>query len=118
MAATSEKVMSMVEEEIRKNPDVLTKDLFEKAKKIDKSITNLTIRQFNARYPLQVKRRNAPPKPRRPRRRGAKGGNRDAVRAVLLDYARELAGAEDMGQIVSLVAGVDEYVDRVMKAAS
>lgn len=117
MPATNEKVMSMVEEEIRKNSDVETQALYDKARKIDKSIGDLSIRQFNARYPLQVKRRLAPARPRRQRRRPSKGNGRAQVREVLLEYARQLAAAEDIAEVVDLVAGVDKYVDRVMKAA-
>lgn len=116
MAATNEKVMAMVEEEIRKNPDVDTQTLHEKAKKIDKSVGGLSARQFNARYPLQVKRKRAPSRPRRTRRRTQKNDGRGAVRLVLLDLAKEVASAEDKADVVDLVAGVDRYVDRVMKA--
>jgi hypothetical protein len=56
MAATNERVMDMVRREIDKNPDVKSQDLFEKAKRIDSGINNLSIRQFHATYPLQVKR--------------------------------------------------------------
>lgn len=117
MAATNEKVMAMVEEEIRKNPDVETQALYDKAKKIDKSVANLSSRQFNARYPLQVKRRLAPARPRRTRRKAQRNDGRAAVRGVLLEYARELASADDKAKIVDLVANVDKYVDRVLKAA-
>lgn len=119
MAATNEKVMSMVEDEIRKNPDIDTQTLHEKARKIDKSVGSLSARQFNARYPLQVKRKLAPPRPRRSRRRTQqKNEGRGAVRVVLLDLAKEVASAEDKADVVDLVAGVDKYVDRVMKAVS
>src|SRR5918996_1551071 len=56
MAAINERVMDMVRREIDKNPDVKSQDLFEKAKRIDSGISNLSIRQFHASYPLQVKR--------------------------------------------------------------
>lgn len=118
MAATNEKVMAMVEEEIRKDPEVDTQALYDKAKKIDKGIGGLSARQFNARYPLQVKRRMAPPRPRRSRRRAPKNDGRGAVRTVLLDLAKEVASAEDKADVVDLVAGVDKYVDRVMKAVA
>lgn len=119
MAETNEKVMSMVDQEIRKNSDITTRELYEKAQKVDGDIANLTIRQFNARYPLQVRRKLAPPRPRRRRRK--KGGSdegRKEVRKVMLDFARNMASAEDMSEVVDLVAGVDKYVDRVMKAAA
>ena len=126
MADVNEKVMAMIEKEIKANPDASNDELRQKAEKIDSSISKLSARQFNARYPLQVKRRLSPAKPRR-RKRAAKGGrgakraagngNREPVRGVLLDFAREVAAAEGKAQIVDLIAGVDKYVDRVIKAA-
>ncbi len=121
MADVNEKVMKMVEDEIKKNPSVATSDLFQKATKVDKSIEKLSPRQFNARYPLQVKRRMSPPRRGRaggPRRRRARGANRDAIRGVLLQFAQDLAGAEGKGDVVKLIAGIDKVVDRVEKAAS
>lgn len=57
---TSEKVFNWVEKELQKNPDATTAELYEAAqKKFSDETGNLTARQFNARYPLQVKRRMA-----------------------------------------------------------
>lgn len=56
MAAKNERVMEMVRREVRKNPDVPSQELFDKAKKMDSGIGRLDIRQFHASYPLQVKR--------------------------------------------------------------
>lgn len=49
-------VMEMVEEELQENPDIANKDLKLQAEEIDEGIEELSARQFNARYPLQVKR--------------------------------------------------------------
>lgn len=59
MAQTNERVMEMVRKELDANPDVSTQDLFDKAKRIDSGLDDLNIRQFHARYPLQIKRRRA-----------------------------------------------------------
>ncbi len=121
MADVNEKVMKMVEEEVGKNPNVSTGELYEKAKKLDKSVDKLTARQFNARYPLQVKRRLAPRRRRAGgarRRRSTAEPNRGAVRQVMLQFAQAIASAEDPGQLVTLVADIDRYVDRVVKAAA
>ncbi|HUF69844.1 MAG TPA: hypothetical protein VMM79_14465 [Longimicrobiales bacterium] len=56
MAKTSDRVMDMVRREVAKNPDVKSGELYEKAKKLDRSMSSLSLRQFHARYPLQVKR--------------------------------------------------------------
>ncbi|MEQ9569134.1 MAG: hypothetical protein RLN75_03000 [Longimicrobiales bacterium] len=59
MANVDEKVMAQVERELEKNPDLGSSDLFEKMKAKYPSIGELSVRQFHARYPLQVKRRKS-----------------------------------------------------------
>jgi hypothetical protein len=130
MAEVNAKVMEMIEAEIKKNPKVSNKELFEKATALDKSVGKLSARQFNARYPLQVKRAMTPKKPRaqRPARgrkaRAAQGGaatggkGRDRIRNVLLELARDVANAQDRGGLIDVVVGIDRYVERVVKAAS
>jgi hypothetical protein len=132
MAEANPKVMEMIEAELKKNPDVPNQELFAKAKGLDKSIGKLSPRQFNARYPLQVKRALAPKKARRARpasgKRGRKSAgaaatgspenmNREKVRAVLADLARDVANSQGKGELVDVVMGLDRYVDRVVKAA-
>jgi hypothetical protein len=132
MAEANPKVMEMIQAELKKNPDVPNQELFAKAKGMDKSIGKLSPRQFNARYPLQVKRAMAPKKARRARSAGGKRGrkaaaaastgsaenrNREKVRAVLADLARDVANAQGKGELVDVVMGLDRYVDRVVKAA-
>ena len=155
MAETNDRVMAMVEKELKADPNISNADLRKKAERLDPSIASLGARAFNARYPLQVKRRGKPRKarkgtkraarkagrkaggakargrgtakgakkgrgPGRPRTsatRGASNGERGRVRAALLDFARDLASADGAG-LVDVIAGVDGYVDRVMKATS
>lgn len=119
MAEINNKVMTMVEEELRKDPAISTRDLFQKAVKIDKAISGLSPRQFNALYPLQVKRRLAPKKPRgaaasRARRRAV---DRSAVRAVLLHFAMDIAAAEDTADVIEVIGNVDQYVEKVVAAS-
>ncbi len=125
MPEAKDKVMEMVEKELRKNPKTPNSELREKAEKIDKSIAELSDRQFNARYPLQVRRRLAPSGgtrrtgARRARRRNqAEMVDRNAIRGVLLDFARAIAAAEGKADVVDVIGGVDKYVDRVVKATS
>lgn len=56
MADTDARIMDMVRKELEKDRSAATSDLYEKAKKIDPAIGDLTARQFHAKYPLQVKR--------------------------------------------------------------
>ncbi|MEQ9397590.1 MAG: hypothetical protein RJQ04_00330 [Longimicrobiales bacterium] len=129
---TDEKVMQAVEAELKKNPDASVDDLYAMAVAMDKSVSKLSKRQFHARYPLQVKRkmapaapkkaRNAPKKPAKKRPASAKAAKaakgRDAVREIFLDFALELASAEDRKNAVRVVAGVDRWVDRVVEASN
>lgn len=126
MADVNPKVMSMVEDEIKKNKDVTTQELYEKAQKVDKGMAKLTARQFNARYPLQVKRRMKPRKARKaaPRRAKSKpktGGSRrggESVRDVLLQFAKDVVNADGKAAVVDVIASVDDYVGRIEKASS
>jgi len=176
MAETNARVMDMVRKEIEKDPSVASEALYEKAKKVDRSIGDLSVRQFHARYPLQVKRARAnarkrrggtaaakkagrgaakkaakrPGRPRgRPRgrpptkktaarktaapvkqgrRRGrppgtgklqrrSGGTGTDAVRGLLLQFARDVAAAEGKADVVDVIGGVDGWVDRLIAAA-
>lgn len=53
---TDDEIMEMVRAELEEDPDAENKALYRKAKKIDPAVEDLTLRQFHARYPLQVKR--------------------------------------------------------------
>lgn len=112
----NERVMEMVEKELRKNPDVSNDELQERASEIDPRIGELSPRSFNARYPLQVKRMLK--KEEEEKRPTAKGdGLEAAVRAELLQFAKDVAGAQDRAGVIDVLTKVDEYVDRVMEEA-
>jgi hypothetical protein len=116
MPVVNERVMNMVREEIQKRPDITSPELFEKAKKLDRSIRSLSARQFNATYPLQVRRTMAPRR-RRARGVGARarsGVGRERLRAVLLDFARTVAGAQDRGALVEVIGNLDQWIDRLV----
>jgi hypothetical protein len=117
MADANGKVMEMVREEIHRNPGVRTEELFEKAKKLDKSVAGLSVRQFHARYPLQVKRQLAAQRPRRSRPRKKPVADRAAIKAIMLQFAKDVMAAEGKAQVVDVIGGVEKYVDRVVKAA-
>lgn len=89
MAGTNERVMDMVRKEIDKNPDIKSQELYDKAKKLDSSLGSLSVRQFHASYPLQVKRarkagkrRAAKPASARKRARGGRAPAKAARRAA------------------------------------
>lgn len=137
MANNDDKVMAAVESALKKNPDATVDELFDMAKGINSSVGKLSKRQFHARYPLQVKRRSGrsakkPKKkaarkkaaPRRTRSRAKKaapvanGPSRDSVRKIFLRFASDLAAAEARKDVVKVVAGVDRYVNDVIKATA
>lgn len=147
----SERIMDMVRHELVQNPDVANADLFEKAQRLDPAaMDGVDRRQFNARYPLQVKRREMThrPKPkadgaavRRRRKKASPDGAgatvgagaaaaappmvsplsvmrtlaRDGVRDVMLRFAQDMANADSRGELVSVVASVDQYVDQILR---
>ena len=57
MAQTDEAAYAAVEAELRRNPDATQDELLEKAKEASPGIARLNRREFNARYPLQIKRK-------------------------------------------------------------
>lgn len=132
MAERNAEVMEMVAQELERDPGISVDALFEKAKAVDPAIGDLSLRQFNARYPLPIKRRKSQSnRPRKPRKqppagraagsatskKAARGSPRDEVRRVFLDFAGDLARAESRASIVEVVARVDEYVDRALASS-
>jgi len=123
MPKNQEKVMAFVQEELARNPEVATSELFEMAKKIDSGVKNLSLRQFNARFPLQIKRKQTLARPkRRPRgaaarrRLTAATHGRAGVREVFLRFAEDLSSAEERKDLVRVLAAVDRYVDDAIEA--
>jgi hypothetical protein len=134
MAEVDEKVMTFVEETLERKPKIQLEELFEKAKKVSDSVRDLSKRQFNARYPLQVKRRRSQASRGKAARRKGIGGSgrgargararqgssdpRESVRQVFLQFATDITGAEDRKDLVRVLASVDAYVDQVLKGVA
>ncbi len=116
MAKTGTGILDLVREELRRNPNATTAELFEKAKKVDRGVAKLSIRQFHARYPLQVKRQLAMLRPKRRRRSRGRAANRPAIKAELLAFAKALLEADSVG-IVDMLGRADAYADRLLAAA-
>jgi len=127
MARTDETIMALVEKALAANPKAGTTELFEKAKAADSSVGKLTIRQFHARYPLQVKRRkgrvaarSAAPKSRPSAGRSSSmpvKGSHEGVREVFLRFAQDLASAEERRDLIKVLGNLDRYVDEAVRAA-
>jgi hypothetical protein len=142
MADVNPKVLDMVRREMAKNPAVTNDALRKKAAAIDSLVRKLTPLQFHGTYRLTAARAlasgsNAKRQPtaaesgkgrvttgtRRPSKRssgsaaqGDGGAERAAVRATLLEFAAEVAGAESKTDIITVLGSLDRYVDRVLAA--
>lgn len=125
MPKSDEKVMALVEKELKRKPDASVNELYEKAKAAQPSVGQLSYRQFNARYPLQVKRRKSQESPGGNSRRGrtrsrpkasSRLSQRDEVRAAFLAFATDVLAAEDRKELVRVLVTVDTYVDRVIRS--
>ncbi len=64
-ARNVDKVMQFIEKELKINPKATAKELQQKAKAVSEAVGKLSVRQFHAKYPLQIRRKLAPKKPRR-----------------------------------------------------
>lgn len=111
----NERVLEMVEGALRENPDVSNDELQERASEIDPRIGELNARSFNARYPLQVKRKLAVEEEEETATRAGEGELRATLRKTLLEFAKDYTGADDRGKAIDVLTDVEEYVDRVMR---
>ena len=144
MADVNPKVLDMVRREMAKNPAVTNDALRKKATAIDSSVRKLTPLQFHGTYRLTASRAlasgsNAKRQPtaagsgkrrvttgtRRPRKHapvsaatGDGSADRATVRAMLLELAAEVAGAESKTDIIAVLGSLDRHVDRVLAAAN
>ncbi len=132
----TDKVMQLIERELKKNPKATAKELQQKAKAVSASVGKLSVRQFHAKYPLQVRRKLAPKKPRkaapkkprraapkRPRRaapkaRAARGQvNREAIRNTLMTFAQDVSAAQGKSETIAVLGKLDNYIDAIVRAA-
>lgn len=133
MPEIDEKAMKFVEDTLEKSPNIQLDELFQRTKKVSSAIEQLSNRQFNARYPLQVKRRKAlaargrgtgrkkaaAPRGRPPRKPTVQASApRDMVRQVFFQFATDIAAAGERKDLVKVLAGVDKYVDQVLKGVA
>jgi hypothetical protein len=128
----NEKVLALVERELKKDPSIQSAELKAKASKIDKSIAELSGRQFHARYALQIRRRLFGRTGSRGRRkRGRPSASSGEVqrlvttayeeRRVRLDAAIERAFGRaiesgSFGKVSKFLAALDRHVKELEKA--
>lgn len=121
----NEDVMKMVRKTLEDDPDTPNQELYEKAKSIDSSVGDLTLRQFHARYPLQVKREMAGKKGGRKKKRKSAGKasaggasiDRESVRETLLQFAKDISAAQGKADMIDLLTSIDDYVDEIVDGA-
>jgi hypothetical protein len=174
VSKTDESAYAAVESELRRNPEATQDELWEKAKEASPAVAKLSRREFNARYPLQIKRkilresggggtkkraagtkkRAAGTKRRAGKKRAAKTGrgaavavaatggrrprgrpkgsgrkavvavaaggastDRESVRQAFLTFATDVVSVADQPKnLVKVLANVEKYVDRVVRA--
>lgn len=124
------KVVEMVRNQLtrRKTPPNV-KALYGRAVRINEEIRELSLRQFNALYPLQVRRelkREARKAARRTREEAEAStaepspgqSRRSAVRSELYAFAAAVAGAGGPDELIDVILDLDRWVDRVEEAAA
>lgn len=137
------KIVKMVRDQLtrRKSPPNV-KALYGRAVRINPEIRKLSLRQFNAIYPLQVRRQLKREERRASRpavqatesKPGAARGNggsrrakdgaaravadrrRSAVRSELFAFAGTVAQASGRGELIDVVLDLDRWIDRVESA--
>lgn len=117
---SEEMILDMVREQLQRINPPSTEALYGRAARIDPAIRELTLRQFNARYPLRVRREMAREK------KESEGGppphendGRAAVREVLIDLARKVSSTPQGPEFIALIGeDLENFVDRVMAAVA
>ncbi|MDP2496990.1 MAG: hypothetical protein Q8W44_03260 [Candidatus Palauibacterales bacterium] len=105
-------VMELVEQALKSDREMSTEELYERAKKVNPAMKNLTLRQFNARYPLQVKRKLAREDGGRTQSLGIEGLEHDrligaALGGAMLGVALGGPGGALLGGCAGLVFGAN-----------
>lgn len=112
----------MIRRQLRRRTPPGTASLYGRAVRIDGSVRELSLRQFNAKYVLRVKRelsrrdagadRQAAPSTAAPI--GTSERVRSSVRTMLLQFAREVLMA-DRTEVIRVIDDIGTYVDRIME---
>jgi hypothetical protein len=106
------KVVALVERELKKDPDLRSTKLRQKAAKIDRSVGTMTGRQFHAKYVLQSRRKLFGGKRSATRRASKSSGRKDA------DPARALLADAVAAEKVALNEAIDRAYEGAFRADS
>jgi len=123
----AERVMGFVTKALLEEPEPPVGELYERARTLDPGVAGMSLREFNARFPLQIRRREALERPGRrksmrskalrQRKAADEDRRRAAVRGVLLRFAVELSEADGPAELVRVMAGLEAWVDETVAAA-
>lgn len=128
--SSEEKILEMVREQLERPNPPGTEALYGRAARIDSSIRELSLRQFNARYPLRVRREMArvsdesEKSPQGAQQRVQEVAKSDeairrGLRAMFHDLAAEVAGAEAEPELIDFIEErLEGYVDRTLDLLS
>lgn len=119
MAVNSD-VLALVQRALKKDPTLRSKELQERAARVDKSVENLTTRQFHARYALQAKKNLAGPRKKKRKRptRSKRGAKRRAAPQKRTDPVRELLRERFEESKAHLSDAMESAFDRSIRADS
>lgn len=124
MAERNEAVLQRMKVELERDSAMSVENLRAVAKDIDSKVGKLSLRQFNARYVLPLRRKKSTPKRRIQAGRSSAAtsiagdnGTRESMRKVFLEFAQDLSQAESRAAIVEVVSGLDRYVDRALSVS-
>lgn len=120
MPNANEEILEMIRKQLSRSNPPNTKALYGRASRIDESVRELNLRQFNAKYVLRVRRemkraKEAPPLEPKPKTPELADRTRARVREVLLAFAKDVAAADQAGMI-DVWENLDSYTDRVVAA--
>lgn len=120
MADPREEIVEMIRRQLERSNPPDTEALYGRAARIDGSVRDLSLRQFNAKYVLPVKRKSKgdsekDPAGSQPKKPEPDQEARARAREVFVQLAREVAAADRAG-LIEVLEGLDGYADRVVAA--
>lgn len=115
LSDSNEKITAMVERALKKDPDLKSSDLRERAGKIDPAVAELSGRQFHAQYVIQVRKKLFGSTPSKRRRSGRKPRTKNKAQA---DAASSFLSATLNEKKAELNAAIEEAFQRALRADS
>ncbi len=125
-----DRVRDMVRHALVTDPAVTNRELMERARQLaPTAVEGLTLQQFHARFRLPVlrnemaarkdkgKKKEEPARPRRRATAVVHAPLRTSVREIFVRFAVDMESADNRGQLVQVVSGLDACVDEILRLA-